>query len=356
MIKENVTEGSSPVVETPTEVKTELPGLSTRDAIGVAIEEVKEREAAKVEAKAPIAPVVEKPVVTKPAYEAPGEWNKEEKEDFLTLSPKQQEATLRIHKNRQAKLEEIKRESADLQWAKDLAKEVEPYIKSVGGKKKAHEALIDALKMRSEFDQEDPQKVKAAAAAYLKAKGLDVPKDLVDAEGTKEKDPEIVALRSEMQEIKSRQQQEERTKVATTLSQSWNDFELTKNASGTARFPDLANPEKGPQLARSIGSLVDNVSQLSQQFIANAVSRIPDLTLPRLYEEAYRFLGGQVDDSSTAPRTQSQKKHIANASRASSSVPGITSHSSSSGVRKKYATNREAAAAALAELRANEGS
>jgi hypothetical protein len=334
--------------EVAAEVKAEEPkGLSRRDALEVAIAVSKDPKLGTVAEPDKPEPVkVEEPVVEK--FAAPAEYTPEERADFEQLSRKGQEAQLRLDKSRKSRIEEIKREAADLQWAKDLAKEVEPYLRSVGGKKKAHEALIDALKMRREFDEGDP---KAAAAAYLKAKGLEVPKDLL-AE-ISESDEKITPLQDKINALESKIAQREMAEAGSVLGSAWQSFEQEKNAGGESRFPDINETESGLRLSSNIGSLVSGQTELSKQFIANAKSRIPNLTYQALLTEAYRYYGGRINDSE-APRTQATQKHIAKSSRAAASVPGSGAKSGSV-IGRKFKTYREAAEAALAEIRETEG-
>lgn len=326
-------------------------GLSRRDAIGAALEELNAREA-----KAPPSQEAEEKeevsaAQEKPKFEAPSEWSKEEKEDFNQGTPRQQEAALRLHKSRASTLERIKQEAADLQWVKELSQHVDPYLKARGYKGDPKQAIIDALEMKREIDE----KPISSSAAILKAKGFQPPKELLDLD----KDHTVVdhekeALQKRLEALESKATNEEVSRVKGILSEAWNEFASSRNAAGEPRYPDVLETETGPNLARNIGSLVDGVTPLSRQFIANVEARIPDLTLPKLIEEAYKYYGGQVSDS-TPSRTQDAQKHILRSSRAASSVPGRASLSSSNAVVKKYKTRREAAEAALAELREREG-
>ncbi len=373
MPKENATEdNTAAALDVLTEVATpetevqKAEGLPLRDALEVALEANKpegkanddgarkadDRSAGdKVQAKADTGRDIRSEVKnegTPKKYEPPAEWNKEEKEDFTSLSPKQQEAALRLHTSRQSKLEEIKREAAELQWAKDLVKEVTPYLKTIGEKKSPHEALVMALKMHREFETTpDP---KAAAAAYLKAKGIEVPEDFVEKRESST-DERITPLQERLNALESKAANEERSKFGAVLNQAWAEFSEAKNAAGGLRYPDTNESESGLRLASNIGSLVGGQTEISKQFIANVRARIPDLTYPKLIEEAYRFYGGKVVEAEAPTRTQDAQKHIAKSSRAASSRPGSGSTTTSSGPVKKYKTYREAAEAALAELK-----
>lgn len=341
------------VEESKTEEVAKPEGISSRDALEVALETVRDREkpVEKELKETPQDKPADKPVMAdspaKPSvYEPPGEWNREEKEDFKSLSPKQQEATLRLHKSRSSTLENIKAEKAELEWAREIAKEVTPFLKTRGDKEPAHSQVLKALRLVNELDANTHQGV----VNILKAKGLAVPKELeVQPETKKYTDP---ALQQEVNAIKMRLAQEDHAKNSSVMSTLWQSFEGAKNAAGSSRFPDVSDTDAGLRLASNIGSLVSGQTEMSKQFIANAQNRIPNLSAPRLFEEAYRFYGGRVDDSE-ATRTQDTQKHVVKSSRAASSVPGRGGQSQSGPVKKL--PYREAAKQALEMLRERDG-
>jgi len=354
----------SEAVEVPESEVEKAEGLSLREALEVAVEATKPEEKAKDDTAGKARDHSERDATTSAAdtsgevpssvksapavkkYEPPAEWRQDEKEDFLASSPKQQEAALRLHSSRQSKLEEIKRESAELQWAKDLVKEVTPYLKTIGEKKSPHEALVMALKMHREFETApDP---KAAAAAYLKAKGVEVPADFV-AKKDSSIEEALSPLHEKIQTLESKIAEEDRAKFGAVLNQAWQSFSEAKNAAGTPRYPDADDSESGLRLASNIGSLVGGVTEVSKQFIANARARIPDLTYPRLIEEAYRFCGGKVDETQAPTRTQ-DAQHIARSNRAAASRPGTGASVQSNSTPKKFKSRREALEAAYREL------
>lgn len=369
--EEKSTEGvSEPVAEEVNKTEEPNKGLSLRDALEVAIEGHKEPSKDDDRArttsdpsernKAEKTPDAGGNIQNKepgtggtPALEPPSEWDKEDKELFYQASPAQQQASLKLHKKRQSMLEEIKREKGDLEWVKDLTKYVEPYLKSVGEKMAPQEALILALKMRDEFEKGKP---KEAAAAYLKAKGIEPPRELLEENDEAEKEnAKIKPLQDELNSIKNRLAQEDMTKARAILTEAWESFEQEKNAAGGPKYPDIVgNTESGLKLSSQIGSLVSGTTDLSKQFIANAKARIPDLTFDALLKEAYRFVGGRVDEAE-APRTQDTQKHLVKSNRAASSIPGRSSRTTVSGPVKRYKTVREAAAAAIEYHRNNEG-
>lgn len=383
MPKENVLEENKAVDEQPIEsveketTETEKPeGLTLRDALEVGLEATKSNESKK-EANEPRRDgkgssnqtkiEVQKganstgkttgsePTSTSdaPPLKPPAEYTKEEAEDFLQLSRKGQEAAIRIHQGRTGKLEEVKAAISELNHLKKLNEDVTPFLKAMGVKESSPVAIQKALQMWKEFEEApDPRK---AAANYLRAKGVEIPKEFLSNEGADKIDPKIASLQEELKNVTDRLAQEDRAKVEATLNQAWSSFESEKNAAGTVRFPSLTNTEEGLKLSSNIGSLVSGQSDLSRQFIANAKARIPDLTYPKLFEEAYKWYGGKVDDSE-APRSQSQDtNHIARSRRAASSVPGRGAQTASKGPAKKFGSYREAAAAALAEIKESEG-
>lgn len=352
-------QGQEQESHTTGESGSELPveeskGLGLRDALQVALEAEKPEKEAEVQAK------VEQPTEQKlPILNAPAEWSKEEKEDFNQLSRRQQEAALRIHNSRKSVLEqisrekeEVRRESADLQWAKDIAKEITPFLKARGGKEPAHSQIIKALEVVNEIDSN----TKDAVVKILRAKGIPIPGQLISGEDgdestaeKKSQNDEIVSLRNELNEIKNKYTQEEVNKKTQTLAEAYNSFTSKKNAAGNSRFPDLNNTEEGIRLASSIGSLVGGETPLSKSFIANVRSRIPDADYQTLMQEAYRFYGGRVDDSE--PKYQSPNKiQLIKSSRAAASVPGRGSQYVNGQAKGKAKSIREALEMSMAQL------
>jgi hypothetical protein len=281
-----------------------------------------------------------------PPLQPPAEFTADEKADFLLLSRKQQEAQIRLHKSRLSRLEEIKAASRDYEHVKRFAQQIEPYIKARGIKEPADVAIQKAVALWAET-KADP---KRSAAALLRANGLPVPRDLLEDETRDPQDEKLSPLQERLNALESRIVQEDTAKAATALNAIWSSFEQAKNAAGIARFPDI-QPEKGEsglQLATEIGSLVSGKTPLSLQFINSVRARNPQASAETLITEAYRFLGGRVDDSE-APRTQSPQQHLYKSNRAAASVPG-RGVSSSSGTVKKFRSYREALEAAKAEL------
>lgn len=330
--------------------------LSRRDALEVGLEAVKEKEQAvapvKAEPQQKEAEVVEaKPAAPEvPPLHPPAEWTKEEKEDFYSGTRKQQEASLRLNKARAGTLEQIRREKQEYDYLKKLSENVSPYIKAQGLKDSPEVAIQKAVAMWREFEEGDPRK---AAAQYLKAKGLEVPQELLD-EKNSENDP-LNPIQQRLESLESLIREERESKEREVLIGSWNSFQDTKNASGKPMFPDL-HSESGTNLAGQIGSLVSGRTELSKQFIAMAQARIPELDRTKLYAEAYKFLGGKVDESAPTKILDKARstEHIAKARRASASVMPSGSSSASTTSNGKL-SRREALLLALQEAREREG-
>lgn len=188
--------------------------------------------------------------------------------------------------------------------------------------------------MWREFEEGDPRE---AAAAYLEAKGIPVPEGFLEKVEAKEDS----GLRKELDEIKNRLAQRDMQETGAVMLQNWQIFEGSKNAAGSPKFPDINENESGLRLASNIGSLVGGKSELSKQFIASVKSRIPDASPVRLFEEAYRYLGGKVDETSTPSRTQDAQKHVKQSSQAAASRPGGgRAQTSTSGPVKKIRSQR----------------
>lgn len=341
------------VEETNVENREEIPveeviekddkGLSLRDALNVAVtaatheeptEEVKEEK-----------PVVEEKK-EEPALNAPAEWSEEEKQDFYSSSRKQQEASLRLHKSRNSKLEEIKEAAREYNHVKQLNESINPFIKAMGLKERPDVALQKAVQLWKEFEYaEDPRK---AAAEYLKAKGVTPPKEWTEVKEANPLEDKIRTIQEKQDALLNRIAEEERRVVESNLINNWSSFEATKNANGTFKYPDLKS-ESGPQLAGQVGSLVNGVTPLSKQFIEVTQKRIPNLDYNRLLEEAYKYLGGKIDDT-PARSQQSAKNHITKAKRAASSKPGGATMVPIDAGAKKL-THRAALEYALQEVR-----
>lgn len=358
--------------ETPA---VESKGMSLRDALEVGTETAKIKEAASGERPsdnrsdrkddgeksldrgeaASTQPDRRTEEKTGPKYQPPADLDEAEKADFLSLSPKGQEAAIRLHKSRRAKLEAAFKAEKDAEPYRKLSENVNPYLKALGVKDSPEVAIQKALAMWREF--EDAPDPKAAAAAYLKAKGVEVPegfleKKMADAALADEK---IAPLQKEIEALKMRQADDDRARMVETHRTAWNSFAQEKNAAGALKFPDISDTDSGLKLAGDIGSLVNNETPLSKDFIARAQARIPGLTYEKLYAEAYKYLGGRVDESLNAPAKPEQaQSHLAKSKRAASSVPGRGGSGTASGPVKKYKSNREALQAAVEYLEAQE--
>lgn len=277
------------------------------------------------------------------SHEPPAEWSKEEKEDFLASSPKAQAAALRLHKARQGKLEEIKRESAELQWAKDIAKEAISIAKQQGEEVPTQAHVLKSLRIVNEIQG---AKSKQAVISILKAKNFEVPPEiekLAEADG-KDSGGVNNAVLERLNKLESTLAHQNQATISQTLNQLWSGFERETNAAGAPKYPDVQG-DSGLRLASSIGSLVNGTTDLSKQFIAMVQERIPGATYLNLLEEAYKWSGGRVDDSQPT-KTQSTQQHIVRAQRASSVVPGSAKRNGTSNARRSLPL-REAIQAAI---------
>lgn len=333
----------------------EVKGLSPRDALEVAIAATSKTEQDNKPTREPRKAIVrddkklevKEPKPTQPALEAPAEYSRDEREDFNALNRKQQEAALRLHRSRMSTIEQIKRESAELQWSRDLAKQVEPFLKVRGDKEPTHQQLLKALKVINEID-DNP---KAALAQIMQAKGMTVPRELLEQDVTAPKyvEEKITPLQSRLEALERKVVEEEHQKVGAVYVNAFNTFSSQQNAGGAPKYPDINSTESGLRLSSQIGSLVGGQSDLSKQFIASVTSRIPDASLETLYAEAYKFYGGKVDDSGTA-RSQTPQNHIIKSARAAASVPASGARPESGGTVKRFGSNRAALEQAIREL------
>lgn len=339
--------------EAVTEVTEEPKGLSRRDATEVAIATL--RESKPEEPVEPVTVVEEPEKPTEKPLEPPGEWLGERKESFRKIPREFQEEILRVNKGRDDKLDQIKAESArlkaekeELAHIKQLADSLTPYLKAQGVNKPTEVAMKEALAMWQEFSTDDQAQAKRAAAAYLQSRGIEPPKELVDQVVQTGPSPETTALHERLGTLEQRIALEDQARAASVLTQVWASFEQEKNAAGTLKYPDIGGSESGIKLAGLIGTLVRGETPMSQEWIRSTRERIPDASPSRILEEAYKYYGGRVDDSRPPTKSQSPQSHLIRSSRAASSVPGRGVAGSSG--EKKFATRREAAEAALAQL------
>lgn len=336
-------------------VETAEGGLSTRDAFEVAIQALKDKTNASdgrmpdkfLEKDEEDAEDVETKPITendshKETLQPPSEWTKEEKEDFLLMSPKAQEASLRLHNSRQKTVYEIRKAKEELAPYKQLAESADPFIRTLGVKEPREVALNKALRLWYELENaKNPEVV----AAVLRAKGIELPEGFLEKNSQDDQNSPVL---QKLNEIESRFKQQEISRVAEFFAHEMNNFCSKTNAAGKPLYPDLNESKLGQMLASGVGTLCSGRTPESQKFIASVRERIPELSWDRLIHEAYIDLGGRVDDSKQDPRpdSHSTQKHIALAKRAASSKPGGGATNSSSGPVKLYSNTRDALSAA----------
>ena len=370
MTQEEKSTEETKIEETETETK-QPEKLSIRDALEVAIEAHKDKPDREEIAKNAVEHAArssdndaqrrEKPS-SKPnlsPLQAPGEWTPEEKADFAELTPKQQEAHLRLYQTRAKTLSELralgeanKAAANEAKWAKDLAEKMTPILKARGDKD-PFKTISDAVELVGQVDKDHLSSV----AAILAARGE---KELAEMVANKAKNsgglpaPEITALQTQVKELSSKISQKESEERTAMIGNAWRSFETLKNASGLPKYPDINASESGLKMSRDIGSLVYDDTPLARDFITRVRARNPNATYETLLEEAYKYLGGRIDNSETPARTQDTQKHVVKSSRAASSVPGKSSHSANGHGAVKLPL-REALAKALAETKDIEG-
>lgn len=301
------------------------PKLSRRDALDVAIKASaespkppKKREVIINKETKESAPI---PEPSKPKYEPPSEYSAEEKEHFLSLTPEMQAKDLRLYKGVMQRKAELARELQENGWVKDLVKDVNPFLQSLGEKLRPHEAVAAAIKLRNELENGDPIQ---NSINYLKRKGVEVPRELLalaDGGAENKENSDIASLRKEIESLKVERDQEKIKMEAHSFLSDFDTFAGQKNDAGGSLFPDVNNSEKGLKLAEKIGSLVGGKTEVSKQFIAMVKDRNPSIDRIELFKEAYRFFGGRVDDSK-APNKAATQNHIQRSNRAAASIPG----------------------------------
>lgn len=363
MSRRKVVEIANPEpVESPDTIEIEeSPLMSTKDALEVALSAHSEEETLEPKvAQGQVEETLQEPET--PKYQPPAEWDKEDKELFYQSTEAQQLAALKLHEKRQKTFhsireeqEALKHQKQEMQWIKDLADQMTPFLKTRGDKEPAYNQLVKALKVVNHVDSD----TKGAVAAILEARGLPVPKELLESDTagdvradtlTKENSDLQNRLNSIESELALRKRQEQLQPVFAALS----EFESIKGADGKPKFPSYngaGTSQQDLEFASNFGSLVRGDTEQSQFYINLKLRSNPNLTMLGLLEEAYKDCGGLVNPSGT---TESDKtKIIKKSNRAASSVPGTGGQGTSSSPIKKL-SRKEALALALEEAGQNE--
>lgn len=315
------------VVET--EQVQEAEKLDLADALEVGLAATKTDEELAREQQAPAAEATTDTSATPgeevPALSPPAEYSKEEIEDFKKLSRTGQEAALRLYKSNRRLFEEGKREKteanqrkAELKWAEDFADGVKSFYRVRGDKEPSPADIVKALNLVKDIDTRG----KAALVEYLEAKGEKIPQELLESTDPKSApSKEITSLLEKVNTLEGKITQQEQTAKTMQIVQGYQTFERTKNAAGSPRYVDiLGNSESALKMTGELLSLVSGESELSRHFLQSVVSRNPEATYLDACDAAYRYLGGQVDDTA-APKTDPQE-HLKKSNRAAASVPG----------------------------------
>lgn len=313
--------------QTPAEEKVLEPGkLSRKDALEVGYEAAKSVEPKERNTPKPVKKkeVEIAQIQDKPKHEAPSEYTPEEREWFSKATPEQQATSLRLFESAQRRRADLNREKRELDengWVKDLVKDINPFLQATGEKLKPHEALTAALRLRQELETGDPVQ---NAIRLLERKGIEIPEALTKmAEGDKvPEDAKYKELRAELDSIKKEKETEKLQNEATSFLSDWEVFQNQTNAAKAPMFPDVNNSEAGHKMAADIGSLVGGRTEVSKQFIAKVRERLPNAGRVELFTQAYRFLGGRVDESQAPITNVAKTTHIQRSNRAAASVPG----------------------------------
>lgn len=337
---------------------SESPGLSLRDAAEVALAASKtDAELAKENRAKALAEVAQG--TEQPELHPPHDFNAKEIADFRALSRIGQEAQIRLYESRKAKTAEFAREGQRLKEEREklapyqeIATNLTPFIQAMGTDMSSPVAIQKALAAWQKFEKDAGPE---AAAEYLEAKGH---KDLANeirnrapkTSTPQADDPKISSLQKDLDTVKNSLAARDQAEVHRLVNAEFNAFESEKNAASGSKYPDIiGDGEQAQRLRSQIAHLTLGNNPASVAFIQGCKDRIPGLTFQNLLREAYRFYGGKVDESDAKPQ------NIKNHQRANAIQPG---RGAQNGVRreaKQFDSLRDAAQAALDEIRAREG-
>lgn len=282
------------------------------------------------------------------SYRAPAEYTKQEQAEFLKLPPKIQEANLRLYNSRQSQLRELQEASKKYKDMESLTESIAPFVRAMGIKEPTPIAIQKAISLWQQVESaKDEASIKRETSKIWKAKGFEPPEDWETNENGHVPDAQFKALQDRQEMIENHLVQQEIAHTNAELTNMFVNFASIKNDDGTNRYPDL-HMESGSDLAKEMGPLVNVQTPLGAKFLEQTKNRISDLDQVRFFEEAYKFLGGQINESFSA-KPQSQNNHLQTASRAKASVPGQGAAPNSHNV-KRYEKTEDAIAAALRHL------
>lgn len=336
-----VIEGDSEQVVETQEIESGE-GLSRRDALEVSIEALRdlaeESPAEKTETVSrETKPEVKPAESTAPqALEAPVEYSREEREWFKSLPREGQEIQLRLDKSRQVKLDEIRERSGKVKWLEETVKHVEPFVKITDSNKPVAEQIITAVKLVNAIHADRRQ----AALDILEGGGIKLPdevkKQLLPGNVESPESQQIKSLQDRLNRIETEKVQTDNAVIGQVIERAWGAFASTTNGSGAPKYPSiLGNSEEATRLTREIGSLVTGDTPLAVAFVEKQRSLNPNVTPHEMFEAAYRFVNGKIDDSASATKPEDSQKHLKNSNQASASVPGRGSSGTSFSVPRK---------------------
>lgn len=247
---------------------------------------------------------------------APAEFNKEEKAAWEKGDTKQVlKAFERIHKSRTAN---FSRAQAAIQQEygtmKELADRIKPYIEASGNNgKDPYRALTEAV-AAVQMINSNP---KLALKQILQMKGLTL-EELQDDSAEDKTSSKIEPIQARLNQLEQELKRRENEGVQRQFVDVFTSLQTEKAANGANRFLDLQDTEEGKQLAFDIGSQLRD-----QAWVERTKRRMPTAGLRELVVEAYKYLGGRIDESKESP--QQKTEEIKRAKSASASVPGRSS-------------------------------
>jgi len=213
--------------------------------------------------------------------------------------------------------EEAEREKKEASTWRELGKRAAPYIEARGKEGvTADQAILEALRLIDAFKNADP----ATAKAELKAIGIDLDSTAgkkASAEIPDEYKKELSDLRSELNSIKQKEEEQTYKNVAGVFNSVFGKMGSEKNRVGENLYPDLQDSsEEGMVFAKRLGSFAFN-----PEFQAGVKRRFPDADFEKVVREAYSAAGGRVSGE-VAKVSESNQGKIDRSRRAAASTPG----------------------------------
>lgn len=264
-------------VETTTAAETSPSEMSLRESLAAALKEYSDTPEEPVATEATTESVATETVAEPPAVqaqEAPQHWPSEKREMFSKLPPEAQTFILDRHKEMESdytrKTTELAEQRKPLE---EFSRLFEPYKQQLELAGRTPAQVTQQLLAAQSFLERNPiEGLKWLAQSYkVDLSALLPPKE------DEYTDPTVLALKQELNQLKSQLQQREQavqSQNAAEVQRVITEFQSAKNADGTAKYPHFESlkPLMGPLVAQ--GKTLEEAYELTSYTLPEVRERI----------------------------------------------------------------------------------